>query len=344
MTVQVKPLILIVDDTPDNISLLSEVLSPHYRVKAAINGELALKIASALETPDLILLDVMMPRMDGYQVATSLKANPATSKIPIIFVTAKSEVADEKRGFELGAVDYITKPISPPIVKARVQSQLALYNQAQHLENLVNERTQELNETRLQIIRRLGRAAEFKDNETGTHVIRMSWFSLFLAEAIGLPATWCELLYNAAPMHDVGKIGIPDRILLKPGKLDTDEWQIMKQHAQFGADILGDASSPLLKLAKEVALTHHEKWNGKGYPNGLRGEEIPLSGRIVAIADVFDALTSERPYKQAWSEERAIAFLRNEAGEHFDPNLVEPFISILPRVREIQARYKDESS
>ncbi|MFC3093929.1 two-component system response regulator [Alteromonas sediminis] len=336
-----KATVLVVDDTPENIDVLTGVLKSHYKVKAALNGKVALKLASGKNRPDLILLDIMMPDMDGYEVCQKLKSDPVTAKIPVIFVTAKSEIEDEQKGFDLGAVDYITKPVSPPIVLARVKTQLAMFDQARHLENLVKKRTEELEETRVEIIRRLGKAAEFKDNETGMHVIRMSWFSRFLAEALGEPEDWCELLYNAAPMHDIGKIGIPDRVLLKPAKLDEDEWEIMKMHANYGAEIIGEHPSPLLQLAKEVAINHHEKWNGKGYPNGLKGEEIPLSARIVAIADVFDALTSERPYKKAWSEEKAVALLKEEAGEHFDPTLVPLFISCLPKVREIQQQYRD---
>lgn len=337
-----KPTILIVDDTPDNIDVLTGILQDNYKVKAALNGHLALKIASGTKKPDIILLDVMMPEMDGHDVCRQLKSNPETEKIPVIFVTAKSDVVDEEKGFELGAVDYITKPVNPLRVRARIKTHIALYDQARHLETLVQQRTAELNETRVQIIRRLGRAAEFKDNETGMHVIRMSWFSRFIAEQLGKDDDWCELLYNAAPMHDVGKIGIPDSILLKPGKLDSEEWVIMKKHAEYGADIIGDHPSPLLQLAKEIAYTHHEKWNGKGYPNGLAGKDIPLSARIVAIADVFDALTSERPYKKSWTEEDAINLIQSEAGIHFDPELVPKFIECLPRIREVQQKYKEK--
>lgn len=336
--------ILVVDDIADNIDVLSGILRSQYKIKAALNGATALKIINAAQKPDLILLDVMMPQLSGYEVCQQLKQNPETAHIPVIFVTAKAEITDEQKGFELGAVDYIAKPVSPSIVLARVKAQLALYDQARHLEELVQERTQELNDTRVEIIRRLGRAAEFKDNETGMHVIRMSWFSRFLAEQLGKDDAWCELLYNAAPMHDIGKIGIPDRVLLKPGKLDDEEWDIMKKHAEYGAEIIGEHPSPLLQLAKEVAITHHEKWDGSGYPNGLSGEDIPLSARIIAIADVFDALTSERPYKKAWPEEKAITLLQSEAGSHFDPQLVPLFIECLPRVREIQAKYQDISS
>ncbi len=341
MPSKIKATILIVDDAPENIDVLTSVLRDDYKVKAALNGETAIQIANGKKKPDLILLDVLMPGIDGYEVCKQLKANVETANIPVIFVTAKSEIKDEEYGFSLGAVDYITKPISPPLVSARVKTQLAIYDQARHLEKLVQKRTAELNETRVEIIRRLGRAAEFKDNETGMHVIRMSWFSRFLAEQIGKSEQWCDLLYNAAPMHDIGKIGIPDRVLLKPGKLDAEEWAIMQKHVEYGAEIIGDHRSPLLKLAKEVAIFHHEKWNGKGYPKGVSGKDIPISARIVAIADVFDALTSERPYKKAWSEERAVTLLKEESGEHFEPHLVSEFIKCLPRIREIQSQYQD---
>lgn len=333
--------ILVVDDTPENIAVLAGLLKQEYTVLAALNAQQALHILEAKELPDLILLDVMMPQIDGYQLCKKIKAEPRTSHIPIIFVTAKNQIEDEQMGFDIGAVDYITKPISPPIVKARIKSQLALYNQARHLEDLVQQRTQEINDTRLEIIRRLGRAAEYKDNETGMHVIRMSWFAKFLAQCISQPDEWCELLFNAAPMHDIGKIGIPDHILLKPGRLNEAEWEVMKRHAEYGAEIIGEHQSDILKMAKEVAISHHEKWDGTGYPYGLSGENIPLSARIVAIADVFDALTSERPYKKAWPEEEAIKLLRSESGKHFDPNLIEPFISVLPQIRDIQNSYKD---
>lgn len=338
---ELKATVLIVDDNSDNLDVLSGVLRPFYKVKAAINGELALKVAGAKNKPDIILLDIMMPGMDGYEVCRRLKSDPSTANIPVIFVTAKSETKDEQTGFELGAVDYITKPISVPIVLARVSTQLALYNQQRELEVLVKQRTQELEDTRLEIIQRLGCAAEYKDNETGLHVIRMSWYSRFLAEQIQANEDWVELVYNAAPMHDIGKIAIPDRVLLKPGKLDQEEWKIMQTHVECGVEILGEHDSDLLTMAREIALYHHEKYDGSGYPNGVSGEDIPLSARIVAIADVFDALTSVRPYKAAWPLEKAVALLEEEAGKHFDPVLVPAFIECLPRVLEIKDKYMD---
>jgi putative two-component system response regulator len=334
--------ILIVDDVPENIDVLSEVLAPHYRIKIAVNGERALKIAAGEGKPDLILLDVMMPGLSGYDVCQRLKRNSDTHGIPVIFVTAMNEIEDERKGLELGAVDYITKPISPAIVLARVRTHLALYDQTRELERLVTQRTAELETTRRQIIHRLGRAAEFKDNETGNHVIRMSHFSRLTAQAYGMGPVQVDLLFHAAPMHDVGKIGIPDNILLKPGKLDEVEWEVMRQHPRMGAEILGVHTNPLLHAAHSVALTHHEKWDGSGYPQGLRGEEIPIFGRIVAIADVFDALTSARPYKPAWTVEAALAMIDEGSGRHFDPGLIAPFKTALPEMLTIRDRYAEE--
>ena len=333
--------LLIVDDTPENIDVLRGILKQDYKIKVASNGEKALRIAQSESAPDLILLDIMMPEMDGYEVCKRLKTNYATAKIPVIFVTAKDETADESLGFDIGAVDYITKPVSPPLVLRRVRTQLSLYDEKRLLDEVVKERTKELDQTRLQIIQRLGRAAEYKDNETGMHVIRMSHYSKLLGLANGMPEEEADLLLNAAPMHDIGKIGIPDKILLKPGKLDEHEWKIMKTHPQMGADILGSDNSVLLNLARDIALTHHEKWDGSGYPNGLKGEEIPLHARIVAIADTFDALTTVRPYKHAWLVADAIDLLKQEAGSHFDPELMDKFLSIMPQIIEIKDQYAE---
>jgi len=272
-----KQTILVVDDTTENIDILKGILSNHYRVKAATTGQKALEIAFS-SPPDLILLDIVMPDINGYEVCLQLKKNPSTQKIPVIFVTALDDNEDEKRGFDLGAVDYITKPVSVPIVKSRVRTHLDLFDQNRALEIKVRQRTEELRQNRLNIIRQLGHAAEFKDNETGLHVIRMSHYSKILAKAIGMTDTEVEMVLHAAPMHDVGKIGIPDKILLKPGKLDKDEWAIMQKHPEFGVQILGKHDDALLQMASTIAYTHHEKWNGKGYPQGLKGEETPLSG------------------------------------------------------------------
>ena len=323
-----KPTLLLVDDEATNLQVLRQILQDDYRLLYAKDGEKALELAQA-NPVELILLDIMMPAMTGYEVCRKLKAMPQTAAIPVIFVTALADVKDEAEGFDAGAVDYITKPVSPPIVRARVRTQLSLVDAA------------ELRRSRLQVIPRPGQAAEYKDNETGMHVIRMSYYARQLALAAGFSEAQAEDLLNAAPMHDVGKIGIPDAILQKPGKLDEAEWQVMRSHAEIGAAIIGEHAGGLLKMARTIALTHHEKWDGSGYPNGLKGEEIALEGRIVAIADVFDALTSERPYKRAWTVEEAIATMRRDSGVHFDPELIELFIANLPAMLEIKAQWKE---
>lgn len=336
--------VLIIDDTPDNIDVITGILRPFYKIRAALTGERGLVIARAKPAPDIILLDVMMPDMDGYEVLRRLQADPLTKPIPVIIISALSEQEDEYKGLELGAVDYITKPVGPRIVEARIKTHLALHRQNIDLERKVHERTEELQRTRLEIIRRLGRAAEFRDNETGFHVIRMSHHSRLLALAAGHGEDWADLLFNAAPMHDVGKIGIPDRILLKPGRLDAQEWEIMKTHSEIGAEIIGQDKSDLMQLSRVIAHAHHEKWDGGGYPRGLKGEEIPIAARIVAVADIFDALTSERPYKQAWSVEEATDFIRKERGKHLDPALVDLFEDVLPDMKKIMAIYRDGPS
>ncbi|PIE89673.1 MAG: two-component system response regulator [Acidobacteria bacterium] len=332
--------LLLVDDTPENIDVLKGILSSSYKLKVALHGKRAIEIATSAP-PDLILLDIMMPEMDGYEVCRILKSNHKTQNIPIIFVTAKSEETDEFKGFNAGAVDYIRKPVSPVLVKARIKTHLALSDQNRVLELKVKERTEELEATRLEIIRRLGRAAEYKDNETGLHVIRMSYYAEHIAIKAGLPKEAATMILNAAPMHDIGKIGIPDYILSKRGKLTDEEWKIMRTHPQIGADIIGHHESGLLKLARTIALTHHEKWDGTGYPKGLKGEEIPLASRIVSIADTFDALTSERPYKQAWPVEKAIEVIQRDSGSYFEPTLVDAFMSCIDEVLATKDRYKE---
>ncbi|QEP43957.1 two-component system response regulator [Ectothiorhodospiraceae bacterium BW-2] len=335
--------ILVVDDTPNNLDLLGSILRHDYRVKTALNGDTALKIARMQPKPDMFLLDVMMPEMDGYQLCRLLKADPSTAAIPVIFVTARSDSEGEERGFALGAVDYITKPVSPPLVKARVATHLALYDQRCDLERLVQQRTVELTESRMEIIKRLGRAAEFKDNETGLHVIRMSHYARIIATCMDQAPAWVELLFLAAPMHDIGKIGIPDRILLKPGRLDAEEWAVMRRHPEYGAGIIGSHHSELIQISHDIALTHHEKWDGSGYPQGLKGEAIPLAGRICAVADVFDALTTKRPYKEAWPLERALAVIDEGRGSHFDPAVVDAFHQGLEHCLLIREQYAEQS-
>lgn len=323
-----RPRLLLVDDEPTNLQVLRHILQADYRLLFATDGERALQVARE-QRPDLVLLDIMMPHMDGYAVCCALKADAATASIPVIFITALDDSQDETAGFDVGGVDYLTKPVSPPVVRARVRTHLSLV------------RMEELRETRLQIVQRLGRAAEYKDNETGLHVIRMSHFSKLLALAAGCSPAWAEDLLNAAPMHDVGKIGIPDAVLRKPGPLDADEWATMRRHPEIGAEIIGEHPSGVLQLAREIALAHHEKWDGSGYPRGLAGEAIPLSARIVAIADVFDALTTRRPYKEPWPVQEAMNHIAAQAGKHFDPALVALFAPLLPQLLEVRARWAE---
>lgn len=335
-----KMCVLVIDDAPESIDVLRGVLGDEYQVRATIHGRAGLELARSVR-PELILLDVMMPEMDGYDVCRALKSSPETRSIPVIFITTLSDVSSEARGLELGAADYITKPYVPELVRARVRTQLALHHQNRVLDEMVRERTQELVSTRLEIIRRLGRAAEYRDNETGMHVVRMSHFSHLIAKAYGASDDEAELVLNAAPMHDIGKIGVPDRILLKPGSLDAAEWDIMKRHTVHGAAIIGEHENELLRAAREVALRHHEKWDGTGYPDGLQGEDIPLIARIVALADVLDALLSARPYKPAWSVDKAIAHIESQRGKHFEPKVVDALNEVLPQCLEIRHRYQD---
>jgi len=323
-----KQSLLLVDDEPTNLRVLRTVLQEQYRLLFAKSGEEALQLLQK-EQPDLILLDVMMPGLTGFDVCARLKANPVTSAIPVIFVTALKDEMDETKGFELGAVDYITKPISPAVVRARVKTHLSLVQ------------AQELKQTRLQVIQRLGRAAEYKDNETGLHVMRMSHYAQVIALAYGFSEQKAEDLLHAAPMHDIGKIGIADNILLKPGKLTADEYKEMQKHPLIGAEIIGDCDSDLLKMAKAVALYHHEKWDGSGYPFGLSGEQIPIEARIVALSDVFDALTSARPYKQAWTIEETLQHIRAQKGQHFEPVLVDLLEQNLQHILEIKQRWAE---
>ena len=340
-TVPVTATVLVIDDTPHNISLLNAMLTDEYTVKAATSGKVGIEICNSMPV-DIILLDVMMPEMDGFETCRQLKKNPLTKNIPAIFVTAMGEVEDESMGFACGAVDYITKPIRTAIVKSRIRTHLALYDQNRILEKLVQQRTSELKDTYYELLRRLGIAGEFRDNETGLHVARVCNYSRIIALAFGVPENEAELLYHAAALHDAGKIGIPDNILFKPGKLDENEWDVMRTHSEIGHKIIGmHPNNDLLKAAATIALTHHEKWNGSGYPQGLKQSNIPLEGRIVAIADVFDALTTERPYKKAWPVSDAISEIVRCSGQHFDPAMVDSFLLNIPEITYVQQEFAE---
>ena len=318
--------ILIVDDEPANLALLRQILAPDYPLVFARNGTEALA-AAIKHRPALILLDIEMPDMNGYTACRRLKANPETESIPVIFVTSLSEIGDEAAGFEAGAVDYIIKPVSAPTVRARVRTHLSLVS-AKQLSQSYND-----------AIYMLGEASEFKDTDTGTHIWRMAAYSSALAAAAGWSKEDCLQLELAAPMHDIGKLAIPDAILHKPAKLDAQEWATMQTHSEVGYKILSKSAAPLLQMAATVARCHHERWDGLGYPQGLAGEAIPEMARIVSIADVFDALSTKRPYKDVSPLERVVQTLKDSAGTHFEPRLLAHFLGILPQILEIKAAW-----
>jgi len=318
--------ILIVDDEPINLARLRDILDDRYDLVFARNGKEALA-AVAKHRPALILLDVRMPEMDGYEVCRQLKGSEQTEDIPIIFVTSLEGEWHEEAGFTAGCVDYITKPVSPPVVHARVRTHLSLVR-AKRLEGAYRD-----------AIFMLGEAGHYNDTDTGLHIWRMAAYSRTLAEAAGWPKERIDLIELAAPMHDTGKIGIPDAILKKPAALDAAERKIMNEHPHIGYDILSKSQAPVFRLAAEVALNHHEKWDGSGYPAGLAGSAIPESARIVTIADVFDALIVKRPYKPAWPLEQVLGYLQDGSGRHFDPELLATFLKILPQILSIKAEW-----
>ncbi|MGR8999582.1 MAG: response regulator [Gammaproteobacteria bacterium] len=318
--------ILCADDEPYNLGILRMALKDHHSLVFARSGQETLQ-AVAKHHPGMILLDVQMADMDGFEVCRQLKSNINTQDIPIIFVTGRTQEIDEKAGFDAGAVDYITKPISVPIVQARVRTHLSLV------------RAEKLQKSYHDAIHMLGSAGHYNDTDTGVHIWRMAAYSRSLAEAMGWENERCSLLELASPMHDTGKIGIPDAVLKKPGKLNEEEWKIMKTHTSIGHGILKQSSAPLFQLASEIALNHHEKWDGSGYPNGLLAKEIPESARIVAVADVFDALSMKRPYKEAWPQPMILEYLRQNSGSHFDSQLIDAFMDIMPRILEIKAEW-----
>lgn len=323
------PLILVVDDEASNLAVMREILGNDYKLVYAKDGASAL-VAAAKHNPSLILLDIQLPDIDGYEVCNHLKKNPATEHIPIIFVTAMNSELNEEIGLEIGAVDYITKPFSPAIVKARVRLHLSLVNATK------------LEESYREAIHMLGAAGHYNDNDTDVHIWRMTAYAVRLADECGWGFEKSKLLELAAPMHDTGKIGIPDSILRKSDKLNAEEWVIMKTHSAMGFDILNRGNAAVFRMAAEIALCHHEKWDGSGYPQGLVGEKIPESARIVAIVDVFDALTMERAYKKAWSVEDSIAEIKKGSGTHFEPRLVEMFEKILPDILCIKKQWAFE--
>jgi putative two-component system response regulator len=356
------PTILAVDDAPVNLSLITGLLKSHYRVKVANSGEKALRIVHSDLPPDLVLLDVMMPDLDGIEVCRRLKADPRTQHIPVIFLTAMSKSEDERIGLEVGAVDYITKPISPPILLARVRTHLQLKagqdflkDKNAYLESEVYRRTREVQAIQDVTILTMASLAETRDNETGNHIRRTQHYVKALAIKLRDHPRFAgyftdhviDLLFKSAPLHDIGKVGIPDKILLKPGKLTPDEFEIMKTHTTLGRDAIEQAERQLgtpvefLKVAKEIAYSHQEKWDGSGYPEGLAGDAIPIAARLMAVADVYDALISRRVYKPAFTHERAIELITEGRGKHFDPDIADAFLEIREEFRAIAKRFAD---
>lgn len=357
-----KQTILAVDDTLANIDVVKGVLAQDYLVQAALSGKMALKIIEK-QKPDLILLDIMMPEMDGYEVCEILKSQAETKDIPIVFLTAKSQEDDEAKGLALGAVDYITKPISPPILKERVKNHLVLQasknlleKQNEILEERVLERTLQLSELQDVAMVAMGALAESRDPETGNHIRRTQRYVKVLAIEVAkydkykafLTPDVITSLYKSAPLHDIGKVGIEDSILLKPGKLTDEEFEEMKRHTTYGRDAIAaaetsiDSADNFLIFAKEIALSHQEKWNGSGYPEGLAGEDIPLSARLMAVADVYDALISKRVYKPAFSHQKAVDIITEGKGSHFEPLLVDCFLDIADEFAQVAKDFADK--
>ncbi len=353
--------VMVVDDVPDNITLFSELLKEEYNVRIALNGQRALRLIQE-EQPDIILLDVMMPVMDGYETCRRLKADESLRDIPVIFLTAKNEPRDENMGLNLGAVDYITKPVNPQIFLSRIKAHLStklasdiLKDRNQYLEDEVAKRTKDISALQEITIMAMSSLAEIRDNETGNHLQRTKLFARELCHCLARDSKYADQLdektmqnlVNAVPLHDIGKVGIPDAILLKPGKLTFEEFEIMKTHTTLGKEAIEKAErmvncpDDFLRIPKEITYSHHEKWNGSGYPNGLSGEEIPLSARIVALVDVYDALTSKRVYKPAFPHEQAIEMIVGDAGKHFDEELVKAFLKLTEVFRGISEQYRD---
>lgn len=344
-----KERILIVDDAPANLRLLKKMLTfEGFEHLTLLDDPVQTREAYLSDRPDLILLDLNMPTLNGIQVMAQLKALNDPLLPPIVILTAQHQKESLIEALEAGARDYITKPFDRGELVLRICNLLdaylahrMLHDQKSVLEEMVQARTEQLQLTRLQVVQRLGMAAEYRDEETGSHILRMSHTCALLAKAIGWNEADCDLILNASPMHDIGKIGIPDAVLLKPGKLDASEWEIMKSHASIGAKLLEGDESDLMLMARDIAASHHERWDGSGYPEGLTGEAIPEAGRIAALADVFDALTSVRPYKHAWPLEEALNLIREQSGKHFDPQIVDAFFKILPEILALRERFAD---
>jgi putative two-component system response regulator len=343
MSADAKPVILCVDDAPDLLALMGKALGEDYRVITADNGSDALAKAAGEERPDLILLDIDMPRMTGLDACRALKADARTARIPVVFLTARNAIQHQVEGLEAGAVDYITKPFNAFILRARVRIHAALASRRHELERLVQERTAQLERTRTELIRRLSRAMELHESAAvGNRVVRLAHYAKFMAQAAGARPEMAEMLFKAAPLHDIGKLGVPAEVLRKPEKLSAPDWERVKRHPQLGADIIGEHEDPLLRLARLLALAHHERWDGSGYPQGLKGEAIPWAGRLMAIVDTFESMTTTQFYRDPLPVERAEGEIMRGAGSKFDPKLVEAFKKALPLMKKVREKYADQ--
>ncbi len=337
------PVILVVDDSPDVLALAAKVLGREYRVKLAPDGGTALHLAGDDPKPDLILLDVEMPGASGFGVCRVLKDDPATAPIPVVFLSGKTDAHDQLEGFEMGAVDYLAKPINARLLLARVRNHVALVNRQHELERLVRERTAQLEHTRLQIIYRLARAMEYHESAAaGNRALRLAQYAKLLSVAAGAKPGLAELMEHAAPLHDVGKLSVPAEILRKPEKLSAPDWERVRRHPEVGAEIIGKYEDPLLKLARLLALTHHERWDGRGYPQGLKGEAIPWPGRVMAIADAFESMTTTQFYRAALPVEQAAREIAAGSGTKYEPALVEAFQRALPAMRKVRESFSDQ--
>jgi len=337
-----RPVILVADDSEDIRNLFGVMLKKNYEVKFAANSDETFAAADTDPLPDLILLDVEMPSLNGYEVCARLKANPVLSHIPVIFVTSRTDPKDQARGLMAGAVDYVTKPISAPIVLLRVKNQLALVDQRRALEEQVMQRTEELQDTRMQLIRRLARAMEIREGGLTNGVVRTSEYVALLAQALGLKSKVVEILAEASPLHDIGKLGVPENVLQKADTLNKVEWELVRKHPEIGAAIIGEHRDPLLEQARVMALTHHERWDGTGYPKKLKGNEIPVPGRIMAVADAYEAMTTTQRYHSPISTQDAAKRILAESGKQFDPSVVAAFAKVIKEFDAVHAKYKDE--
>jgi putative two-component system response regulator len=336
------PVILAVDDAEDTRAIVGKSLAPRFHVRFAHDGPAALKIAQEPKAPDLILLDVMMVGMDGYKVCKALKENPATSDIPVVFLTVLADVGDEAMGFQLGAVDYISKPVSPQLLRARVEAHVTLSRRRRELERVVRERTNQLEKANQQLVQRLARVIEHHEGPAyRNQIMRVSQYVHLISQTAGAKPKVVEMMVKAAPLYDIGKLAIPARILHKPAKLDDAEWKIVRKHPEIGAEIIGDHPDPLFRLARAMSLSHHERWDGNGYPGGLKGEAIPWPGRVMAIVDAFENMTTTQYRRDPIPVDEAAIRIQDEAGKAFDPALMAAFNSALPAMRKIRGKLAD---